>query len=87
LKALRNTNIRLIVVTHYPENIWPKGDIPIGINRPEYSHIRDYLLKNSAIIIQGTRPLAGLSRSLIWNATTPETIIDKTLEIFGMGVK
>ena len=44
LKALdifRGKDINLIVVTHYPASTWgPKGDIPIGLMRKEYSKIR-----------------------------------------------
>jgi len=81
-------NIEMIVVTHYPATTWgPKGDIPIGLMRKEYSKIREKLLKKGVKIIQGTRPLAPLSRHIDWDYPTPEGIIDKTLEIFGAGTK
>ena len=88
LKIFRGTNVKLIVVTHYlAKTIGPKGDIPIGLNRPEYEPIKKFLEKHGVIVIQGTRPFAGIDRSLGWNSPVPETFIDKTLEIFGSGTK
>lgn len=88
LKFFRGMNVKLIVVTHYPaKTIGPKGDIPIGLNRPGYEHVKKFLEKHGVIVIQGTRPFAGIDRSLGWNSPTPETFIDKTLEIFGSGTK
>jgi len=88
LKIFRGSNIKIIVVTHYPANTWgPKGDIPIGLMRGEYSKARETLLRHGAEIVQGTRPFAPVSRSLGWNSPTPETLIDRTLELFGAGTK
>lgn len=55
--------------------------------RSEYSKARETLLRRSAEIVQGTRPFAPASRSLGWNSLTPETLIDRTLELFGAGTK
>ncbi|MCR6692360.1 MAG: hypothetical protein MRT15_08210 [archaeon YNP-LCB-003-016] len=88
LKIFKGTNVNLIVVTHYPaKTIGPKGDIPIGLNRPEYVHVKRFLESHGVIVIQGTRPFAGIERSMGWDSPTPETFIDKTLEIFGSGTK
>ena len=88
LKVFEKTGIKLIVVTHYPaKTIGPKGDIPIGLNRPEYAHVKKFLEERGVVIVQGTRPFAGIERSLGWNSPTPESFIDKTLEIFGSGTK
>jgi hypothetical protein len=88
LNAFNRTNIKLIVVTHYPATTWgPKGDILIGLKRKEYAKTLKKLKENGAKIIQGTRPLAPPSRSIKWEYPTPEAIIDKTLEIFGAGTK
>ena len=91
LKALdifRETGIQLIAVTHFPAKTWgPKGDIPIGLMREEYSETRKKLINNGVVIVQGSRPLAPLSRYVDWNYPTPEAIIDKTLELFGAGTK
>jgi len=88
LEALKGTNMGLIVVTHYPASTWgPKGDIPIGLTRPEYVHVKRFLEKHGAIVVQGTRPLGGIGRSLSWDAPVPATFVDKTLELFGAGTK
>ena len=88
LEALKGTKINLIVVTHYPASTWgPKGDIPIGLTRPEYVHVKRFLEKHGTIIVQGTRPLGGIGRSLGWDAPVPATFVDKALEIFGAGTK
>ncbi len=94
LKALeiireQSTKAKLIVVTHPPASTTgPHGDIPIGLGHPKYSKIRKCLLDRGAIIVQGTRPLAPLSRSLGWRQPLPETIIDELLGgVFGQGVK
>ncbi len=91
LKAVdifRGMDVKIIVVTHPPASTWgPKGDIPIGLMRKEYSHIRKKLLKSGVKIVQGTRPFAPPSRHINWNYPTPEGIIDKTLELFGAGTK
>ncbi|MCR4401688.1 MAG: hypothetical protein NUW12_02725 [Firmicutes bacterium] len=88
LEGLRGTGAQLVVVTHYPATTWgPRGDIPIGLMRREYSEIRETLLKNGARIVQGSRPLAPPSRSIRWDYPTPEAIMDKTLEVFGAGTK
>lgn len=88
LDVLRGTGTKLVVVTHYPATTWgPKGDIPIGLTREEYSHIREVLAKNGVRFVQGTRPLAPPSRAIKWDYPTPEAIMDKTLEVFGAGTK
>jgi hypothetical protein len=91
LKALNifsGTKIKLIVVTHYPAKTWgPKGDILIGLKRKEYAETLKRLEENGVKIVQGTLPLAPPSRWINWDFPTPESIIDKTLEIFGAGVK
>jgi hypothetical protein len=90
LKAVnifKDIKIKIIVVTHCPgTTIGPKGDIPIGLMRKEYSDIRKKLLDDGVKIIQGTRPFVPPSR-FNWDDPTPEGIIDKTLEIFGAGTK
>jgi|GEM_PF-2770699 len=62
LKALdifRGSDVQLVVVTHYPATtIGPKGQIPIGLKRPEYASRLKTLLENNVKIVQGTRPLA-----------------------------
>lgn len=89
LKVAKGRDLKLIVVTHPPAKTWgPRGDIPIGLGRPEYARVRKCLEEGGAIIVQGTRPLAPISRSLGWNAPLPEVLIDKTLGmVFGQGVK
>jgi hypothetical protein len=91
LKALdvfRGADINMIVVTHYPATTWgPKGEIPIGLKRKEYAETFKKLTDNGARIVQGTRPFAPPSRSINWDYQTPESIVDKTLEIFGAGTK
>ncbi|MFX0211146.1 MAG: pyruvate kinase alpha/beta domain-containing protein [Candidatus Hodarchaeota archaeon] len=88
LDIFTHTKIQIIVVTHYPATTWgPKGEIPIGLTRNEYSDAFSKLIENQAKIVQGTRPLAPPSRSLDWNFPTPEGLVDKTLEIFGAGTK
>jgi len=86
--AFRGTKTKIIVVTHYPATTWgPKGDIPIGLMREEYSETRKKLLENGVKIVQSSRPFAPPSRSIKWEFPTPEGILDKTLEIFGAGTK
>lgn len=88
LEVLKGTEIKLIVVTHYPgETRGPKGDIPIGLARPEYGHVKRFLEKHGAIIVQGTRPFAGIGRALGWNMPVPDAFVDKALELFGAGTK
>jgi hypothetical protein len=88
LEAIKGTKIGLIVVTHYPGRTWgPKGDIPIGLMRPEYARAKRFLEKHGAIIVQGTRPLGGIGRSLGWDTPVPATFVDKALELFGAGTK
>lgn len=88
LAIFKGLDVVLIVVTHYPASTWgPRGRIPIGLGRPEYSKIRQELVKNGAKVVQGTRPFAPPSRSLDWEYPTPEAVIDKTLEVFGAGTK
>jgi hypothetical protein len=74
LEVLRGTEIKLIVVTHYPAKTWgPKGDIPIGLARPEYAHVKRYLEERGAVVVQGTRPFVGIGRALGWEAPVPST--------------
>lgn len=91
LKALnifKGTDIKLIVVTHYPESTWgPKGNISIGLGRLEYAHVKRYLEEQGALIVQGTRPFAGVGRALRWDGPVPATFVDKTLELFSPGTK
>ena len=88
LEALQGTKIELIVVTHYSSRTWePKGDIAIGLMRPEYARAKRFLEKHGAIIVQGTRPLGGIGRSVDWDAPAPATFVDKALELFGAGTK
>jgi hypothetical protein len=88
LKILEGARISLIVVPHYPANSWgPKGDIPTGLARPEYAHVRRFLEKRGAVIVQGTRPFGGIGRAPDWNAPVPSTFVDKALELFGPGTK
>jgi hypothetical protein len=88
LKVLKDTDIQLIVVTHYPAKTWgPNGDIPIGLGRPEYTHVKRFLEEQGAVIVQGTRPFAGVGRALGWDSPVPATFIDKTLELFSSGTK
>jgi hypothetical protein len=88
LDAFRGADIKIIVVTHYPATTWgPKGDIPIGLKRKEYAETLKKLTENEVRIVQGTRPFAPPSRSINWEYLTPESVVDKTLEIFGAGTK
>jgi hypothetical protein len=88
VEVFRGTGVRLVVVTHYPATTWgPKGDIPIGLKRPEYATTLQTLTENGVTIVQGTRPFAPPSRSLDWNYPTPEGVVDRTLEILGAGIK
>ncbi len=88
LEAFRGLDVRLVIVTHYPATtIGPKGEIPIGLKRPEYADRLKALIEHGAKIVQGTRPLAPPSRSLGWNHPTPEGMLDKALELFGAGTK
>ena len=88
LGLLKGIGIKLVVVTHYPgETRGPRGDIPIGLGRPEYAHVKRYLEENGAVIVQGTRPFGGIGRALGWHAPVPVTFVDKALELFGPGTK
>ncbi len=88
LEVLTGTNIQLIVVTHYPASTWgPKGDIPVGINRPEYQHVKRYLEEHGVVVLQGTRPFGGVSQALSWSASVPVSFAGKTLELFSAGTK
>lgn len=88
LQFLQGTELKLIVVTHYPARTWgPKGEIPIGLARPEYRHVKRYLEEQGAIVVQGTRPFAGIGRALGWDAPVPATFVDKALELFSSGTK
>ncbi|MHB8395732.1 MAG: hypothetical protein ACYDAZ_08645 [Thermoplasmataceae archaeon] len=90
LKAIdvfRDSGIRLVVVTHYPDRVsGPKGDIPIGINRPEYEKRRKRIIDEGVEIVQGTRPFVPPSR-IEWTWNSMEGMIDATLELFGSGTK
>jgi len=88
LEVFKETNVKMVVVTHYPATTWgPKGNIPIGLKRKEYSEKLKILEENGVKIVQSSRPFAPPSRSIGWGYPTPEGIIDKTLEIFGAGTK
>lgn len=88
LNVFSGTNIKMIVVTHFPATTWgPKGKIPIGLKRKEYAENLKKLEESGVKIVQSTRPFAPPSRSIDWNFPTPEGIVDKTLEIFGAGTK
>lgn len=88
LRILEDKRISLIVVTHYPAHTWgPKGDIPIGLMRPEYARVKRFLEARGVTIVQGTRPFADIGRSLGWDAPVPATFVDKALELFGAGTK
>ncbi len=92
LKALEKAEklgVRLVVITHPPDETWgPRGSIPIGLLRPEYSDAREKLEKAGVKIVQGSRPFAPPSRSLGWDKAVPETLIDKLLGgLLGQGVK
>ncbi|MEM0191555.1 MAG: pyruvate kinase alpha/beta domain-containing protein [Candidatus Korarchaeum sp.] len=88
LDIFRGTNVKIIVVTHYPAEIWgPRGNIPIGLKRNEYLKNLKKLEEYGCRIVQGTRPFAPPSRSIYWEHPTPEGIIDRVLEIFGAGTK
>jgi hypothetical protein len=88
LRILKETSISLVVVTHYPATTkGPKGDIPIGLGRQQYSATLKTLEENSVKVVQGTRPFAPPTRSLGWAFPTPSGVVDKTLEIFGSGTK
>ena len=88
LKALKDTDIQLIVVTHPPATTTgPKGEIPIGLGRPEYQHVKRHLEAQGAVIVQGTRPFGGIGRALGWKAAVPATFVDETLELFSSGTK
>jgi hypothetical protein len=87
LEIFRGADIEMVVVTHCPATTWgPKGDIPIGLRREEYTDTLNRLLDEGVKVVQGTRPFAPPSRSLSWDLTL-EGIIDKTLELFGAGTK
>lgn len=88
IKVFRGTQVRIIVVTHYPAKTWgPRGDIPIGLKRKEYANVLQELLTNDVRLVQGSRPFAPPSRSIEWDAQTPEGMIDKTLTVLGAGTK
>jgi len=89
-KLLRDLNIelKLVVVTHPPEETWgPRGKIPIGLRHPRNIKALECLKSLGVIVVQGTRPLAPPSRGLGWNHPLPEVIIDRVLSVFGQGVK
>ncbi len=87
-EIFHNSDIKLVVVTQIPNTYWsPKGTILTGLLRKEYSDRREKLVNQGVTIIQGNPPVYTLSRSLEWTAPTPELYIEKTLEIFGSGLK
>lgn len=88
LSAVKDSGIALIVVTHFPSATWGSlGDIPIGLGREEHAGRRRQLEASGAIILQGTRPFAPPSRAIKWDYPTPEAVVDKTLELFGAGMR
>ena len=87
IQIFRKTEIQLVVVTHYPDRVaGPKGDIPIGINRPEYEDRRNKIKDSGVEIVTGTRPFVPPSR-IDWSWNSMEGMIDSTLELFGSGTK
>jgi hypothetical protein len=88
LELLDGAGVRLIVITHYPATTWgPRGKIPIGLRREEYSDALRELEEGGARIVQGSRPFAPPTRSIGWDFPTPEGVVDRTLEVFGAGTK
>jgi len=88
LDALKGSGIGLVVVTHYPaKTTGPRGEIPIGLRRPEYAEALRRLEDAGVPVVQGTRPLAPPTRSLGWGYPTPPAVVDATLELFGAGTK
>jgi hypothetical protein len=88
LEVFQEMDVRILVVTHYPATTWgPKGEIPIGLNQEVYATTRKMLIDSGVRIIQSTRPFAPPSRSINWDALTPEGMVDKTLELLGAGTK
>lgn len=78
----------LVVVTHYPASTTgPKGRLPIGLQRDVYAERQKQLKEKDVTLVQGTRPLAPPTRCIDWNAPTPAAMVDKTLELFGAGIK
>jgi hypothetical protein len=59
----------------------------IGLKRKEFAETLKKLTENGVKVVQGTRPFAPPSRAINWDYPTPESIIDKTLEVFGAGTK
>ncbi len=87
IEVFRGTGISPVVVTHYPDRVsGPSGDIPIGINRPEYEDRRNKIINSGVEIVQGTRPFVPPSR-IDWTWNNMEGMIDSTLELFGSGTK
>ena len=87
IQTFKETKIRLVVVTHYPDRVaGPNGDIPIGINQPEYEDRRKKINDSGVEIVQGTRPFVPPSR-IDWTWNSMEGMIDSTLELFGSGTK
>jgi hypothetical protein len=88
LDLFEGSGAKLIVVTHYPATTWgPSGDIPIGLKRPEHAASLRRLEGSGVPVVQGTRPFAPPSRSLDWDAPTPEGLLDRALTLFGAGTK
>jgi hypothetical protein len=88
LKVLEGTDIQLVVVTHPPATTTgPKGEITIGLSRPEYRHVKRYLEAQGAVVVQGTRPFGGVGRAVGWDSPVPATFVDRTLELFSSGTK
>jgi hypothetical protein len=88
LELLEGVGVRLVVVTHYPATTWgPRGKVPIGLRREEYSDALRELEEGGARIVQGSRPFAPPTRSIGWDFPTPEGVVDRTLEVFGAGTK
>jgi len=88
LEIFDGNDVSLIVVTHYPATTWgPKGKIPIGLKRPEFSDVLEKLSKAGVRIVQGSRPFAPPSRSMGWDYPTAEGVLDRILTVLGAGTK
>lgn len=88
LDVFEGSGIGLVVVTHYPaRTTGPRGEIPIGLRRPEYTAALRRLEEAGVPVVQGTRPLAPPTKSLGWGYPTPPAVVDRTLELFGAGTK
>lgn len=85
LEVFKETNVKIIVVTHYPAETWgPKGNIPIGLRRKEYE---ENLEENRCKIIQGTRPFAPLRVPPIGDIPLRKASLTKPLKFLGQALK